>query len=750
MKKGFLLCFLYFTVISVFAQEPESISRSLIVEEYNGIRYYIHFVKQGQTLYSIAKAYDVTVDEIKKANPDIAEDELGQNQVLKVPYIEKEKKEGAKPDTASYIYHSVRKRETLYGLSKMYNVSMDKIKQANPSIIQRGLLEGQVVRIPSEKPVSDQVKKEHESSEGQKREEETKHPEVYQVQPGETLYYLSKKFNVTMEELIALNPDLKNGTIAFQEIRLPGRKISYKGMIKIQKDSVVYYINHKVRRKETLYSISRRYHVTLDDLFLLNPVLEEGVSKRQIIKIPVQKTGNYDDIQSGHLIVYSYKQEQKDSLEIEEDKCNPEKYRGQLLEVGLLLPFYLDNISTIPGPDSVDVEDIYSYPSLRFIQFYEGALIALDSLREMGANIRFNVYDAGTAEQARKLLLEKSLDGLDLIIGPVYKTSFTIVSGFAKENNIPIINPFTRRRSVTENNPKVFKVHPSLHALLSRAVYFIQERFPEANIIIVRQNPYQMEEEFKTLKRKLESAVTDEMVIPNTRLYSVIIETSIADTSLPDDVILDSLIIENSLVVRKDIEAFLNGSTVFRNSVKEVIFNNDSIEGIVKKSSIVRPNLIFVISENEVFVMDLITRLNALRDSLDIVLFGLPEWENFEIETEYLLNLNFHLLTGSHINPENRNTRNFIRKFYHKYNTYPEPSRYAYDGFDITFNFIRMMMDYGNDLGQCIEGKQLKGIKYNFEFYRNTPEDGFENHSLRIIRYVDYKTVEIKNQRVIF
>ncbi|GAA4774125.1 MULTISPECIES: peptidoglycan endopeptidase [Flavobacterium] len=182
-----------------------------------------HSVSKGESVYSIAQKYNVKPAEILALNPK-AKKTLQLNMVLQIP--SKNKVEEKKSET---VEHEVAAKETLYGLSKKYNTSIDKIKEANPIIETEGLKIGLKLIIPigeskvdavaskkEEKPIQkEEVKKIEKASIVQK--EEVKEVSisgeqiVHEVQPKETKYGISKKYGVSIAELESLNPEIKNG-----------------------------------------------------------------------------------------------------------------------------------------------------------------------------------------------------------------------------------------------------------------------------------------------------------------------------------------------------------------------------------------------------------------------------------------------------------------------------------------------------------------------------------------------------------
>ena len=207
----FLTLLLFFITNAVFSQEKIQ-----------------HSVSKGESVYSIAQKYNVKPAEILALNPK-AKKTLQLNMVLQIP--SKNKVEEKKIET---VEHEVAAKETLYGLSKKYNTSIDKIKEANPAIETEGMKIGLKLTIPVGDNKTEVVAKKEEKSkvkEAVVQKEEVKKIEkapvvkkeevkeasisgeqiVHEVQPKETKYGISKKYGVSIAELESLNPEIKNG-----------------------------------------------------------------------------------------------------------------------------------------------------------------------------------------------------------------------------------------------------------------------------------------------------------------------------------------------------------------------------------------------------------------------------------------------------------------------------------------------------------------------------------------------------------
>ena len=277
---------LIFIIVLLFCtpamSQDASVKKSEIIENIDGTDYYLHFVKEGQTLYNIAKAYNVTVNDIFKINP-AAESGIKTGMVLKIQ-AKKSKKQNTdnidKPKDNNFYYHIVKPKETLYGLSRSYNVTIDEIKMGNPELGDV-LKEGSVLKIPkhtvNDQPVAISTK-------------------THKTEAGETLYSIAKQYNVTIGALKNSNPGLTTDLSIGQVLKIPEQETEPE-TISQQEDETnkkPLFITITVKSNETLYKIAINYAVSIDTLFKYNPGLTEYTYTGQEIKIPENNsTKNY-------------------------------------------------------------------------------------------------------------------------------------------------------------------------------------------------------------------------------------------------------------------------------------------------------------------------------------------------------------------------------------------------------------------------------------------------------------------------
>lgn len=187
--------------------------KSSDIQTINGKKYYIHKVEKGQSLYAIAKTYNMDVNSILAEN-DEAIDGLKSGQELKIPFESLLPKQSTVIDTNKYVYHKISKGETIYGITKKYGIDEKKLSSYNPTI-NSGLKEGEYLII-SEKKKNNSAKPVITNT--------FAGFELYTVLQGETLYGISKKINASQDDILKWNPEVKNGIKQGQVLRIESLK----------------------------------------------------------------------------------------------------------------------------------------------------------------------------------------------------------------------------------------------------------------------------------------------------------------------------------------------------------------------------------------------------------------------------------------------------------------------------------------------------------------------------------------------
>ena len=214
-----------------------------------------HKIQKGETAYFIAQKYKVSVDEIYKFNPE-SQSGIKDNQIIKIPVHSAGKQN-------QQITHIVGAKETLYGLSKQYNVSVEALQNANSEILAGGLQVGQELIIPQN------------SANLSKTEITASSKVTHQVVAKESLFSIARQYNVSVQDLENLNKDLlQNGLQIGQTIAIPNKRKTLDGRVRVINQETVF---HVVEAKETKFSIAKKYGISIDQLESQNPEIVNGL-----------------------------------------------------------------------------------------------------------------------------------------------------------------------------------------------------------------------------------------------------------------------------------------------------------------------------------------------------------------------------------------------------------------------------------------------------------------------------------------
>lgn len=171
--------------------------------------YFIHTVKRGETLYSISRTYNTTVDKIVELNPGSAS-KIRVGEELRIPQAAPQENSGEGNDGRRY--HTIQPGETLYRLGQIYNISPREICDANPGLSINNFRAGEVILIPTPAPEAPAVVEEPVAGQTVAVENESEEEPVYErthrVKRGESIEEICEMYGITREELIAANPIL--------------------------------------------------------------------------------------------------------------------------------------------------------------------------------------------------------------------------------------------------------------------------------------------------------------------------------------------------------------------------------------------------------------------------------------------------------------------------------------------------------------------------------------------------------------
>lgn len=207
-------------------------------------------VKKGDSLYSIAKQYNSTVDAIKRYN-NLTSNNLSIGQKLKLPCYMKDNDNTTMPN---FVMYTVKAGDSLYSIAQQYNTTVDKIKSDN-KLTSNNLSIGQVLMIADK--TTDMIVEEC-FGEDEVLEEDYV---IYVVKPGDNLYSIARKYDTTVSELKRLNNLTSNNLSVGQELKIPNERRIYV-----------------VKRGDSLYSIANMFNTTVSAIKSKNNLTTNNLS----------------------------------------------------------------------------------------------------------------------------------------------------------------------------------------------------------------------------------------------------------------------------------------------------------------------------------------------------------------------------------------------------------------------------------------------------------------------------------------
>ncbi len=554
--------------------------------------YILHTIEKGQSLYSIASMYGVSQSDIIKLNPG-SDEKIYIGRTLRIP-------RGAN-NTNQETYHTIEANETLYRLTKIYNVSAKEICDANPGLTAENFRIGQVIRIPSTSTNPDEQKK-----------------------PSSNEQAMGNQLPAPVQSRC--------------------REM------------------HKVKRKETVFSISRKYGITEDELIAANPEIEgkDKIKRGSLLCIPFPTAQPQQEEQSLRTPT--------NSELFDENKKKSEHFKR--IKAAVVLPFF--NVS--------------KNESARMVEYYEGLLMAIDSLKRTGTSIDLYTYDSGPGNNNIAPLLNKSeMKKMDIIFGPAFQQHITPLANFARKNDIRLVIPFTSKDNTVFQNPSVYQINTPQSYLYSEVYDHFLRIFPNANVIFIEASAGTQE------KKSFIKGLKDEL-----RNHSIVTK------ELKEDAPIESF----KAVLQAD---------------KANVFIPTSGSNLTLTK--ILPQLTLLVRE---------------QTESDIHLFGYPEWQTY---TEDHLDAFFELDTYFYSSFYTNNllpaaiqfTKNY-RKWYGKDmgERYP---KYGMLGFDTGYFFLKGLSEYGTDFEKNMNHLNLLSIQTGFKFQRVNNWGGFINKKVFFVHF---------------
>ena len=567
---------------------------------------------------------------------------------------------------SGYFLHTVTKGQSLYSISSMYNVTIDDIVRLNPGS-DKQIREGAALKIPqaattnSDKPV------------------------FHTIQAGETLYRLSVKYNVTTQAICEANPGLstenfRSGQVIIIPVQSDSKPQKETPKTEEQENTNVKMNDwkdmHKVERKETIFSISREYGITEEELIAANPELKTGkLKKGTFLFIPYGKNDKKQESES---------QPTTKELTNEEVFSQNEELKKDIktIKAAVMLPFMAGT--------STNMDE-----QVRMVEYYEGFLMAVDSLKKQGVSIDLYTYDTkGREATLNSILSKKEMKNMDIIFGPAKAQDIDVLATFADKNNIRLVVPFAPKVDEVFKNPHIYQINTPQSYLYSEVYEHFTRKFSDSNVIFLNaSNGDREKDEFiKGMKTELRNN-----------------GISYRDFTVTDN--------------------FYEITTVM-----DTLRNNIFIPTSGKSTALVK-------------ILPQLTQIRRERPNYMMNLFGYPEWQTYtndylasfyEIDTYF-----YSSFYTNNLFPAAVHFTNSYRRWYSKdmANIYP---KYGMLGYDTGYFFLKGLSKYGNKMEENLNSIQVTPIQTGFKFERVNNWGGFINRKVFFVHFSkDYELIKL-------
>ena len=567
--------------------------------------------------------------------------------------------------TSGHFLHTVTKGQSLYSISSMYNVPISDIVKLNPGSDER-IKVGQALKIPQTSAENQVV--------------------FHTIQAGETLYKLSVKHGVSVERICRANPGLsvKNFRVG-QVIAIPPKgKATSEVTTQAPAPAPAPQVQttpkeplkpkcrdmHKIQRKETVYSISRMYGITEEELIAANPEIKnKKLKKGKFLCIP------YAQKQVAETPKTPVQQDDSTLTDAQLfDKNKKESKKIATIKAAVVLPFNTD------GTGNKDEQ-------VRMVEYYEGFLMAVDSLKEKGVSIDLYTYDSGkTTASVNQVLSKPEMKTMDVIFGPAHADQVKPMADFAEKHNLRLVVPFTSKGDDVFNNPSVYQINTPQSYLYSEVYEHYLRKFPNAHVVFLDANTGHTDKVdfIKGLKEEL----------------------------------------KNRQMTFKE----LKGEDINPEGMKLVV---DSL----------RENVIIPTSGRNVALIKILPQMivtSREHPNYNMKLFGYPEWQTytddhlasfFELDTYF-----YSSFYTNNLFPEAIQFTNAYRKWYSKdmANTFP---KYGMLGFDTAYFFLLGLHKYGTNFEENMNQMMITPIQTGFKFDRVNNWGGFINRKVFFVNF---------------
>lgn len=545
---------------------------------------------------------------------------------------------------------------------------------------------------------------------------------AHRIEKGQTLFSIAKKYGLKVDEILASNPGLdsdniKTGSIIYIPSSKGGMTSSDNAVMLSEgitaQDSEynsrftkgereakkTKYKKHRVKWYEDIYSIAKKYDVSVESIVHLNRLSTVEVKKKDILLIPDKNYKIEDTYQiktDGFIktegIGDDTERTEQAGQPSETEKADEKKARkasktvfdkNKTYKFSVIMPFNAN-----AGKE---------FANINFLDFYSGILLAVKDMKESGMKIRLEALDMGDYGNSIESIIESGkIDDSYFIIGPPDRNNLKKLATYCNGKKIAVVSPMDANAAfLAHENPFFVQMVPSNYSINRKII----ENFAQA-----------------------------------------------ADTCTSHLIIYEKGY-DNFPMLAEASEYLTKNGIAFETVQYGILEGREILPEIMSKmkisDSVSFSNKVLIASENQAFVSDAVRNMELAEiEGYDIELFGLAKWKGYEnIDLNLYHKLELKLVVPYDIDYGNQRTDRFVKDYRALFKADPTP--YSFQGYDIASYMLELLFKYDKDYLEELPYVEKTLLQSNVRFTKCHENCGYVNHAYKEIEYMpDYSVIE--------
>lgn len=544
--------------------------------------------------------------------------------------------------------HIVKERQTLYSISKAYNVSIEDIYKYNPSVKENGLKINTILIIPIA------------------GEATQTNADVAVVMAAEPVVEAVAKTEEAQTPVAETADETVTETATETATETVAETVAKPEVKPEDEDIVIKRKTHTVRWFEDLDTIAEKYGVTVEALMEINGLTGRKLTKRQKLIIPTEEEAAQAQADDNGLEDGETLQDASDTTAVTDTLMLPEMPSKKTVDLSLMLPF---NASSAKGSSSNNID------------FYSGVLLAIYEMSQNGVSTSLDTYDIADGKIKTDL---DSLKNENVVIGPVSTGDLTRLFNTAPEDKM-VVSPLDQRaEKLVYQHSNMIQAPTPYSVIYTDLMAWMKEDLQEGDrAIVVTEKGARATEAVQAMMAAVDSSKIE---------YKALSYSILEGRDVPESL---------AWLMTEDETA---------------------------------SNRVFIASESEAFVNDVVRNLNVMiHKKYKVVLYAPGRIRNFEtIEVDNFHNSNLHVSLGYYIDYDDAKVKEFLLKYRALYNS--EPTQFSFQGYDLAKYFIGLCSKYGENWVQKLESSDSKMLQSVFRF-RKTEAGGYINTGVHRLVY---------------